>query len=246
MENAAMKLILQTGLCAFLIGCMFLTSPTLGQDAKENAARSAKKGLDENEKGKGKDRRKRTQQRDSRSQSPVIDREREEQLLKFVRTHHAELIPLLKSLKKRKPANYQRTLADLRRSVTKIVNLKTRDSDRYETELVAWQLRSRVELLTAQLAVRDSVRIRKQLRETLLEQAKLRRKQLTAEKERLEKRLAVVENQLSRDDGDVEKEIDRRMQASIRNARKFKSDRSKLRKIKTEKKTNTSNELKKQ
>ena len=157
----------------------------------------------------------------------------EKHVFDFVAEHHKDLGRLLNSLKKRRPEAYRRAMSELRRSIVRLENLKVRDEERYEVELQAWMLRSRVQLLTAQLAIRDSKHVRDQLKKTLKEQAVTKRKQLQAERKRLKARLAEVDRQLARAESDLQSEIERRLQMAVRNANRFKNDRMKKRPVKS-------------
>lgn len=111
------------------------------------------------------------------AKGPKISATRETAILDFVKTNHAELIPLLEGIKEKAPAEYSAAMIDLDRTLTRLEKIKDNMPARYEAQLVDWKMTSRIRLLTARLAFsNDPAAVETELR--------------TAVRERLEKRLA--------------------------------------------------------
>jgi hypothetical protein len=99
--------------------------------------------------------------------SPTFSPENEAEALGFVREHHPELAKVLEVLKPMDPVEYRKAVAELLQVSRTLGDLKTRNPKRYEVALNAWQAKSRVELLAAQLAGSPSDELRSQLRTAL-------------------------------------------------------------------------------
>lgn len=155
---------------------------------------------------------------------PVVTEKRRAELMAFVNQHHKELKPLLNQLKKTNPAQHQSAIRTLDRNVKNLQTLEGKSKERHARSLNNWILSSKVQLLTAKLARKNSEKartgIRKQIRGLLEQQNKIRREQLSADlattkkkAERLEKLLAELndntEGQIAKKLADVEKTSDR-------------------------------------
>jgi hypothetical protein len=116
--------------------------------------------------------------------------EREAAALTFVRAHHPELASLLERLRPMNQGEYEQAIIDLFQISESLADLKQRDPNRYELGLEAWKARSRVELLTAQLASAPGPELESQLRQHRfdLEQAKGRVLKIQDVVDRLESR----------------------------------------------------------
>ena len=85
-------------------------------------------------------------------------------MLQLVRTHLPEIDHMLARLRDSNPADYQRAIRDLAKSVRKLELAKKRDEALFEIEVQILKARSNVNLLTAKLKLRDSDSDRKSLR----------------------------------------------------------------------------------
>jgi hypothetical protein len=149
-----------------------------------------------------------------------IGREREGELLTFVREHHPELADLLDQLKPMKAAEYQAALKDLDRDVRRLDQLKTKSPNRYEPELSLWISRSRIRLLSARLAMSEDGELREKLKEELRE---LRRREsdvlqleidaVRQNLDRQQRRLAQLEQQAAELKGDDEQWLAKKLAA---------------------------------
>jgi hypothetical protein len=145
---------------------------------------------------------------------------REAAALAFVREHHAELESLLARLKERQPKQYEAAIRDLFRHSERLANVQEKDASRYDLELRAWKLQSRVQLLSATVLMNPQDKDAKaKLRQAIVEQLQLRQQALVAEREHVAKRLQKLDEQIERAAGDLEVSADRQLQAILSGAR---------------------------
>ena len=122
--------------------------------------------------------------------------EREAAAMTFVRANHPELALLLEQLKLSDNAEYQRAIRELFHSSEKLAQLQERNPRRYPMELATWKLNSRIQLLVARLSMSADPKIEDELRQALRQQLELRKASLNDDRERLETRLAELNEQL--------------------------------------------------
>lgn len=123
--------------------------------------------------------------------------EREAAAMTFVQQHHPELAELLVYLKRNLPKDYDKAARDLFRTSERLARLKDNgDEKRYEHELKLWQIRSRIQLLTARLRTRPDEKLESELRSLLEQQYDLRLSQLQRERDRVAARLEKVNQQI--------------------------------------------------
>jgi len=135
----------------------------------------------------------------------------------FARRHHPELLLILDHLEESLPNEYRHAINDLNKTAKRIAQLKDRGSDRYEIELHAWKLRSRIQLLAAQLQLEpENAKLRGALREALLEQADLQIAACEAEQQRQVERLKRLEEQIRRLREERERRIEKQIEALTR------------------------------
>jgi hypothetical protein len=116
----------------------------------------------------------------------------------FVAEHHpdlGELLRHLKGLKNQRP--YERAVRELSAASDRLANLQKNDSARYELELKAWKVKSRIQLLSARLTMKDDDQLKTELKVALSEQYDIRREIMTAEKNRLQDRLQKLDRDLA-------------------------------------------------
>jgi len=174
------------------------TEPTETKPAGKAAAKNAAK----KEAGKG----------GKGDAGPVTDKQ-EEAVNKFVEEHHPELSELLKHLKESKQHRpYDRAMRELFTVSERLGNLKKSDETRYGLELKAWQVKSRVQLLTARLSMDDNEPLKQELRRALAQQYDLRRETLSLEKNRLSERVQKLDKDLIDYDANREASLDKQFQ----------------------------------
>jgi hypothetical protein len=133
---------------------------------------------------------------------PAFTPEREAAALSFVNQHHLELAELLKQLKSGNRAEYRRAINELFLASERLAASKERDPIKYELDLRAWKIDSRVRLLAARMAMADNELLQAELKELLLEkldvqleQQLLDRQRVTARLERLDATINRLRNQ---------------------------------------------------
>ena len=144
-----------------------------------------------------------------------ITPEREAAVKTFVERNHPELVELLELLKSSQPAEYERAIRELHRVTEKLALVQERDSLQYALELRAWQVHSRIQLLTAKLKMPDSAEsdeVRRELKEAIGEQVDARADLLSHERDRVADRLRKIEKELSRLESDRQEVVDRQFQ----------------------------------
>jgi hypothetical protein len=123
--------------------------------------------------------------------------EREAAAITFVQQHHPELAKLLAVLKKNDESEYCRAIRDLFRTSERLASCREKSPDRYEVELEAWQVKSRIQLLATRLKIApEDARLRAQLKAALDEQVDLRLRLLAQERKRMAERLERLDQQI--------------------------------------------------
>lgn len=116
--------------------------------------------------------------------------EREQRVVSFVQANQPDLAQVLAHLAKSKPAEYARAIEELDRSVQPLVGGRAKDPRLHELELLAWQARTRVELLGARLVAgkegkgKGREQLERQLREAIATELDIRAEQLAYRKQR--------------------------------------------------------------
>jgi hypothetical protein len=144
-----------------------------------------------------------------------------------VKENHGELVPLLSWLEKERPQAYQKAVGSIGRSATQISQLKNRNPDRYKTELRSWQLQSRIQLLAAQLAVKDTDEKRKELRGLVDESLDLRVDRLVDDVAAMEKRIEKMNDEIERLSSDRSKAVDAAMEKVVRTSKRMRDRKKK-------------------
>lgn len=146
------------------------------------------------------------------------DADREEAALTLVREHHSDLVELLKRLKATKQKEYRQAIKELYRESERLEAVRQRDPERYKLELRAWQLDSRIRLLTARLSLEDRAELEENLKAALAERADARLAQKKLERVRLTARLEKLDDEIgnfaSRRDADLKRNFDRLLRAA--------------------------------
>lgn len=133
---------------------------------------------------------------------PNVSKERRAELMAFVKQHHPEIRPLLNSLQKSRPSQYQATLRQMDREVRSINSHKTRFPARYKKMLAHWVTKSQIKLLSARLALKKKLEeqqaLEKQILRLIQKQQSLRTDILKLDIERTRKRLIGFESELKK------------------------------------------------
>ena len=145
---------------------------------------------------------------------PPVSADREAAALEFVKEHQPELARLLEYLRHKQPRQYQRAVRELARTADRLKMTRERDPRRYELELQAWQVRSRIDLLAARWQVQPDEKIKERLRAAIVEQIALQKQILEREREKVTQRLKTVESQLDKLTNSEQAELERRLKAA--------------------------------
>jgi hypothetical protein len=143
---------------------------------------------------------------------PAFTFEREAAARAFVSRHHPELDALLDRLQPMNPTAYEKAIAELFQVSENLATLQARDPRRYELSLESWKIKSRVQLLTAQLSRNPSPEVESALRQTLEAQLDLELTQRKLEREAAEARLKRLDDQIARLERERATLIDTRFQ----------------------------------
>lgn len=143
----------------------------------------------------------------------IITPSREAAAVTFAGKHHPELAELLTQLKKTNPAEYDKAIQELFKTSERLTRTQERMPDRYEHELQAWKVDSRIRLLVARLSMSDSPALEQELKALLLERIDIRTRQNQQERDRLAARLEKLDETLADirqgRDASAEKEFNR-------------------------------------
>jgi hypothetical protein len=126
---------------------------------------------------------------DDQPAAATAEDDREQRVVAFVAAHQPELAKVLAHLEKRKPAEYARAIEELDRSVQPLTSGKAKDPRLHELELLAWQARTRVDLLGARLVSgkekdKNREQLERQLREAIAAELDIRAEKLAYRKQR--------------------------------------------------------------
>ncbi len=164
----------------------------------------------------------------TKPQPVVISRARRAELLRFVRENHSELEPLVRSLKDKRPAQFNAALRSLDKAVTSLNKIKSSQNEqRYNQALEDWKLRSRIQLLSAQLSINDTPNQREQLERLITRKIDNRISQLNAEIDKNRKRLERLNELATELESNRTAEIQRQLESAVRSAKRIKSAREK-------------------
>ena len=158
----------------------------------------------------------------NKSELPITA-EREEAVMTFVQQNHAELKELLTHLRENRRKDYERAIRELSRDAERIGQLKGRDSKQYDLELKAWTIKSRIQLLTAQMVMGDKEEIRGQLKTLLGEQLDVRMALAQRERGRAQERLTRLDQEINRLENERQKIVDNQLQMLTKSAAESKN-----------------------
>jgi hypothetical protein len=130
----------------------------------------------------------------------TVTAEQEKEVVRFLRQHHAELADLLKHLQSSSPSGYHNAIRDLWKARERLMQIRERDRARYELELDAWVVESKIQLLVARLAMKDDDTFREELRSLLGQRIDLKLRLLLGERERVVERLRKLDEQVDKYD----------------------------------------------
>jgi hypothetical protein len=128
----------------------------------------------------------------------VVTPEREAAVLTFVRLNHPELETLLVHLKDARPKEYEKAIRELYRVSERLALVQDKDAPRYELELRAWKIQSRLQLLSAKMQMGSTDDLKQQIKEALAEQHQVKAAILARQRQKLKDETKKVEDDLTR------------------------------------------------
>jgi hypothetical protein len=158
----------------------------------------------------------------SKTAAPAMTAAREAAAMTFARLHHRELADLLSQLSRTNPREYERAIRQLFQASERLARLQERSTaERYDAELEAWKLDSRLRLLAARLTMSDDPALEAELKAALRKRDEIRLELLRLERERLAERLTKLDAQIE--------SISRALEAGAENVSHQDFDRLKMR-----------------
>ena len=111
----------------------------------------------------------------------------------------------------------------LQRDYERLTAVQERWPKRYPEALQQWKLKSRIQLLSAELAINDTPERRQKLKRLIAKQIDGRIHQLESEHEKLTARLEKVQTQLDKTQQSRDQEIRRAVASAVRSAERYKN-----------------------
>jgi hypothetical protein len=143
--------------------------------------------------------------------------EREAAALTFVKQYHPELAKLLAALKTKERQEYCRAVRDLFRHSERLAVYREKYPERYDLELRAWQIKSRIQLVAARLRLSsEDACLREELKKSLVEQADVRIELLRQERKKMAERLEHLDDQIDEMQQQRELVAEKQLQALLR------------------------------
>ena len=179
---------------------------------------------------------KKTDNKPAKKPPEPVSKERKAELMAFVKANHPELLPLLNQLQSKRQQQFQAALRSLDKNVKNLQAVKKRSPKRYQLSLDIWGVSSRIQLLTAQLAIKKSDKekasIKKKLRSLFEQQSQLQRSQIKFNYDAAKKKYDRFAEQLKKHDSDRASDLARKMAAIDQ---KSKKKPEKIENVKTQK-----------
>lgn len=179
---------------------LWLPAAALGESGKKDPKADKSAVADKNvpgaQVGKGDKNSKNAKKVEKKPQASA--EQQETAALALVRIHHPELSELLEQLKADNPKQYRQAVSELFRASQRLAQAKEKDPQRYELELKAWRIDSRVRLLAAKLTMETRPELEEKLKASLLELQDVRIELLSLDRERAAERLERLDAQLIR------------------------------------------------
>jgi hypothetical protein len=149
--------------------------------------------------------------------------EREAAALTFVKQYHPELANLLTVLKVKEKEEYYRAVRDLFRTSERLALYREKYPERYDLELRAWQVKSRIQLIATKIKLTpDDTQLAQQLKSALIEQVDVRLEMLRHDREQQAARLKRLDEQIETLQSQRELNAERQLEVLLRAAQKRK------------------------
>ena len=142
--------------------------------------------------------------------------EQEAEALRFVREHHPQLADLLSQLKSSNTAQYQQAIRDLHRAATTLGETQKNDPKKYELDLKAWEVSSKIQVLAARYIMTPSPELENEIKAKLLEQIDIKLEQQKFDRERTAKRLERLDAVIAKTQESRQQEADKALEKLTR------------------------------
>jgi hypothetical protein len=149
--------------------------------------------------------------------------QREAVALALVREHHGELIELLDHLKSQKHKAYLQAIQELWRASERLATVRQRDPERYDLELRAWKIDSRIRLLAAKLSMEQDPELEPQLKEALSERADVRLQLKSFVRDRVKSHLETMNTEIDKLTSEREQQLQQAFDKLVRGAAKARA-----------------------
>lgn len=166
------------------------------------------------------------QQKQSRSanvseqRTPEETAQRQATLMEFVDEHHPDLKRLLRLLEERKPGQYRKAIRSLSRQFDRLQTVKKRDPNKYEIALRYWKVQSRVEVLSARVALNGPEKFEEKLKELIRQKQEIRIELQKYELAKLEQRVEKIRENLRKTQGTMDREVERQFNSILNRSRR--------------------------
>lgn len=159
--------------------------------------------------------------------------DQQEVALKFARKHHPELATLLERLRKSSPEGFNRGIREIHNASLRLKRYQEKQPARFEQELRNWRIDSEIRLLTARWAVSQNKKLEEQIQDLMRARQESRLDQMRAERERLARRLAELDDRIGMGTADLEADLQsewerlkKRTSSSVKSRKRANAKRS--------------------
>jgi len=158
---------------------------------------------------------------------PGLTAKQQGDIKRFVRENHPEIMRLVNRLQDRHPRAYVNAMRSIAASYRRLNNIQKNSPERYDEALKRWNVRSRIKLWSARIAIEDTPQRQQELKKLIAKEIEFRVAQLRDEQARVTERMEKVERRLAKLTPETESErealIAREMKMAIRRTQKLLS-----------------------
>ena len=151
--------------------------------------------------------------------------ERKAKLMEFVSEHHPDLKRLLGLLEERRPAQYRKAMRTLSTQFDRLQNVKKRDPKKFEIALEYWKVHSRIEVLTARIALNGPDKYEDKLKELIRQRQEIKVELQKYEVAKLEQRLNRLQANLSKTQNSMDSEVEKQLKQILNGAQRARDRR---------------------
>lgn len=158
-------------------------------------------------------------QQDDQEPKDAAAKQRTAEIFRFIRKQIPELEEPLKALRRKNPDQFSQAMQSLNDSYERLQNLKKSGNETaYKRALENWTFNATIQMLTAQLSVEPTGRLKRELQRVLKKQNAARLHYLISERDRLNERLEQLNQSIERMERDRDDNLQRRFESIIRAA----------------------------